>query len=148
MNAVVQKIDLPDEVFREIKTELSKLPQSEPVTDHHFAADMCMRTVFRKAGTLVMGKTHKKEHFFALIDGEMTVWMNDSKTRAKAPFVWSCPIGTKRITFAHTDATAMTVHQVSSHDIQAIEDELIEDDPASMFGAGNKLLPPLIEVMK
>ncbi len=148
MSSLVQRIALPDEIFHDVKTELAKLPQSEPVTEHHFADGMCMRTVFRTAGTLVVGKVHKKEHFFALIDGEMTVWMNDTKTRAKAPFVWSCPIGTKRITFAHTDATAMTVHQVSSHDVQEIEDELVEDDPASMFGAGNQLLPPPIEVEK
>jgi quercetin dioxygenase-like cupin family protein len=137
-------VALADVVHR-LQRELLKLPQIEPETKHYFADGMYVREVFRKAGTLIIGKVHKKEHFFILVSGELSVWSQDGVTRAKAPFVWISPIGTKRVTYAHEDSIAMTVHQVSSRDIEEIEKELVEDDPSSMYGPGNKLLTPILE---
>jgi hypothetical protein len=131
--------------MRDLQTELGKLPQVEPITENYFAGGMYCRMVFRNAGTLVVGKVHKKEHFFILIDGEMSVWTEEGYTRAVAPHVWVSPIGTKRVTYAHTNATAMTVHQVSTTDVDKVDDELVEDDPSANYGPGNLLLPEPLE---
>lgn len=122
------------------------MPQAEPETTHYFAAGMCLRTVFRKAGVCVVGKVHKKEHFFVVLSGEMTIWTEEGMKRVTGPFVWVSKPGTKRVTFAHTDATAMTVHEVSTRDIEEMERELVEDEPAALFGPGNVPLSPLLEV--
>lgn len=133
------------EQIEALQRELAKLPQAEPETRHFFADGMYARTVFRKAGTLIVGKVHKKEHFFALISGEITVWTEIGMQRVKAPFVWVSKPGTKRVTLAHEDSTAMTVHRVSSKDLEKIEEELVEEDLESLFGPGNTPLHPALE---
>ena len=128
-----------------LQSFLLKMPQAEPETTHYFADGMYLRTVFRKAGVCVTGKVHKKEHFFAVIAGEMTIWTEAGMQRVKAPFFWISQPGTKRVTYAHTDAIAMTVHRVSSTDIDEIERELVEEEGASLFGPGNVPRTPALE---
>lgn len=130
----------------ELQRALSKLPQVEPVSTHYFADGMYCREVFRTAGTLVVGKVHKKEHFFILVSGEMSVWSaNAGVKRVCAPHVWVSQPGTKRVTYAHTDSTAITVHRVSFLNLDDIENELVEDEPSSNYGPGNTLLPKPLE---
>ncbi len=133
------------EQIEALQAEILKLPQAEPETKHYFADGMYCRTVFRKAGTVIVGKVHKKEHFFMVVEGEMTIWTEIGMQRVTGPFVWVSRPGTKRVTLAHTDATAMTVHQVSSHDLEEIERELVEDDPRALFGPGNIAITQVIE---
>lgn len=138
--------DIPNrEQIEALQAALLKLPQAEPLTAHHFADGMYLRTVFRKAGTVIVGKVHRKEHFFVVLEGNMTIWTEEGMKRVQAPFIWVSQPGTKRVTFAHTDATAMTVHCVSSRDIEEIEHELVEDEPASLFGPGNTALSRALE---
>jgi hypothetical protein len=129
-----------------LQAEILKLPQAEPETHHYFADGMYCRQVFRRAGTVIVGKVHRKEHFFAVIQGRMTVWSEIGMQTVEAPWIWISKPGTKRVTYAHTDATALTVHQVSSRDVFEIERELVEDEPAALFGPGNIPLCAAIEV--
>lgn len=144
MNLTISEVPTREQI-EALQAELLKLPQAGPETSHYFADGMYLRTVFRKAGTVIVGKVHKKEHFFIVLQGEMTIWTEAGMKRVSAPFIWVSKPGTKRVTLAHTDATAMTVHQVSSKDIEEIERELVEDEPASLFGPGNTPLPQVIE---
>jgi quercetin dioxygenase-like cupin family protein len=143
--SAVKDRSLSREQMVEIGRAVSALPQVEPITKHYFADGMLVRTVYRNAGTIVVGKVHKREHFFILIDGEMSVWTDEGEVRAKAPFVFVCKVGTKRVTLAHTDATAMTVHRVSTTDIEQVEAELVEDEPSSNYGPGNTLRAQALE---
>lgn len=146
MNEIIELPNVPTrEQVEALQREIAKLPQVEPVTDHYFADGMYCRSVFRKAGTLVVGKVHKKEHFFMLTSGEITVWTEAGMKHVVAPFVWVSKPGTKRVTYAHADSVAVTVHRTESRDLDEIEKELIEDDPASLFGPGNALLPAILE---
>jgi quercetin dioxygenase-like cupin family protein len=133
------------EQIEALQREVSKLPQAEPITRHYFADGMYLREVFREKGTLVVGKVHKKEHFFMLIEGELTLWTEAGMKTVKAPFLWVSQPGTKRVTYAHVDSTAVTVHRVSSRDVEELERELVEEDPATLFGPGNVPKFPSIE---
>jgi hypothetical protein len=133
---------------QELQRSLMHMPQVEPVTTHYFADGMYARTVFRKAGVMVIGKIHRKEHFFSIVQGEMSVLTDAGMERHKAPWVIVSPIGTKRITFAHEDSTVMTVHRVSSQDLEAIEEELVEFEGISLYGPGNLMLKRALEEMK
>lgn len=147
MNALTPLPNVPTrEQIEALQTEVLKLPQAEPVTTHRFADGMYCREVFRKEGTLVVGKVHKKEHFFIVVQGTLTLWTEEGMKTVEAPFVWVSQPGTKRVTYAHTDAIAITVHQVSSRNLDEIEAELVEDEPATLFGPGNVPLRPTLEV--
>lgn len=135
------------EQIEALQREVQKLPQIEPETKNYFADGMYAREVFRVAGTLVVGKVHKKEHFFILVKGDLTVWTEAGMKRVQAPFVWVSKPGTKRVTYAHEDSTAVTVHQVSSRNLDEIENELVEDDPSSSYGPANTLLKTALEAL-
>lgn len=128
-----------------LQREMSRFPQATVETEHFFADGMYCRKVSRKAGTLVVGAVHKKEHFFMVIHGKLSFISEHGRETVEAPHICISKPGTKRVTFAHTDSIAITVHQVSSTDIKEIERELTEDDPSSMYGTGNIPLDNILE---
>jgi mannose-6-phosphate isomerase-like protein (cupin superfamily) len=126
-----------------LQEALSKLPQYQPVTHHYFADGMYCREVFREAGTLVVGAVHKREHFYIVVSG--TVSITDGLSEAfevTGPKVLVSQPGTKRAVYAHTDAVCITVHKTDKTDLDEVEADLVEEDPKSMYLTGNTL--PLI----
>ena len=66
----------------QLQEDISKLPQYQPETKHYFHAGMYCREVFRHAGVLVVGKVHKKEHFYLIVSG--TVMITDGEGDRKS----------------------------------------------------------------
>jgi hypothetical protein len=56
--------------------------------------------------------------------------------------------GTKRIILALTDAIAINVHKTDKTDLDEIEAELLEPEPAALFDASNNLKFPELEEQK
>ncbi len=133
-----------EEITR-LQRELEKLPQFEPLTEHFFADGMYCRVVFRPAGVLIVGKVHKKEHFYVVCSGTVAVTTDDGVKEVTGPKVIVSKPGTKRAVYSLTDATCMTVHRTEKTDIAEIEDELVEHEEGALFGAGNLLKGALPE---
>lgn len=133
------------EQIERLQAEVMKLPQVEPVTENYFSEGMYCRKVWRCANTLVIGKVHKKDHFFICAAGEIIVWTEGGMKTLRAGDVIASKPGTKRVTLALTDAIGITVHKTDKTDLDEIEAELIETETASLFGVGNKLKPVLVE---
>jgi hypothetical protein len=130
--------------IQRLQEALSELPQYEPITHHYFADGLYCREVFREAGTLVVGAVHRKEHFYIVASGRVSI--TDGLSEAKevtGPKVLVSQPGTKRAVYAHTDAVCITVHRTDKTDLAEVETELTEPDPTSKYLTGNKL--PLIE---
>jgi len=122
-----------------------QLPQAALTTIHHWADGMYMRELFRPAGTTIVGKVHKREHFYVLLSGEITVSGEGYQKRLVAPQIMVSPPGTKRAVYAHTDSICITIHRTDSTDLDAIEVELTEPDTAALFDARNRLKPELLK---
>ena len=122
-----------------LAAELALLPQYEPETRHYFADGMYCREVFRRAGVLVVGKVHKREHFYYVSCGTVLVASDTETKEVIGPMMIVSQPGTKRAVFAITDAMCLTVHRTDKTDLAEIEKELIEDDPDAMYGPDNKL---------
>lgn len=123
-----------------VQEELTKLPQYEPKTTHRFHAGMYCREVWREAGVMVVGKVHKKEHFYLIVSG--TVCISDGlgePQRFTGPHMIQSEPGTKRAVYAETDVLCMTFHRTDATTVEAAEAELVEEDPAAMYGAGNQV---------
>lgn len=131
-----------------MQVELSKLPQYEPQTEHYFHAGMYCRKVFRDANVLIVGKVHKKEHFYVIVSGTVVVTTDDGVERITGPHVLKCKVGTKRAVFSETPVVTMTFHIADATTVEDAERELVEDDETSMYGAGNKLKHQPIGVLK
>jgi len=130
-----------------LQQELLKMPQYEPETEHYFHGGMYCRKVFRHAGVLVVGKVHKKEHFYLILSG--TVQITDGEGNAEevtGPHLFLSKPGAKRAVYAITDAVTMTFHVTDATTIEDAESQLVEEDPSSMYALGNKLKDKQIEV--
>lgn len=129
-----------------LQVEMSKHPQYEPPTEHVFHGGMYCRQVWRPAGCLIVGKVHKKEHFYMIVSGTVSVTTDDGVQTLTGPMLLCSKPGTKRAVYAETDALCMTFHRVDSNTVKEVESELVEDDLNSMFAVGNKVKHQEIEV--
>lgn len=129
-----------------LSVEMAKHPQYEPPTEHVFHGGMYCRQVWRPADCLIVGKVHKKEHFYMVVSGTVTVTTDSGVQTLTGPALLCSNPGTKRAVYANTDALCMTFHRVESTTVEEAETELVEDDPNSMFTIGNKLKQSQIEV--
>jgi len=120
-----------------LQAELCKLPQYEPETKHTFHAGMYCREVWRQAGVLVVGKVHKKEHFYLIVSGTVAITTNDGVQSITGPQLLCSTPGTKRAVYAETDALCMTFHVVDAKTVEDAEIELVESDPNDMYAVGN-----------
>lgn len=139
------------EHVQRLQVAMSELPQAELETQHYHADGMYCRVLFRPRGCLIVGKVHRKEHFYVVCSGTVRVTTDEGVKDVTGPAVIVSSPGTKRAVLAMTDATCLTVHRTDKVDLDDIEEELIEPEAGALFDARNKLkaLPqPLEEEVK
>ena len=127
------------EQINRLQEEMSRLPQQELPTEHYFSGGMYCRKLWRPAGTLIVGKVHKKDHFFVCAAGEIIAWSEKGMVTLKAGDIIESRAGTKRVTLAVQDSIGVTFHVTDKTDIEEVEAELIEPDDLALFDAYNKL---------
>jgi hypothetical protein len=145
MNEIASTLDMVDKV-KALQVEISKLPQYEPETKHYFHGGMYCREVFRHAGVLVVGKVHKKEHFYMIVCGIVSITTDDGAIQVEGPYLFQSKPGTKRAVYAHTDTLCMTFHRTDSLTVEEAEIEMVEEEPDSMYGIGNTVKDNFLEV--
>lgn len=130
-----------------LQEAISAMPQYQPETKHYFHAGMYCREVFRHKDVLVVGKVHKKEHFYLIVSG--TVVITDGSGEAvevTGPTLLLSKPGTKRAVLALTDTVCMTFHVTDAVTVEDAETELVEEDPKAMYAVGNVVKHEQIEV--
>ena len=127
------------EQIEHLQSEMAKMPQQELKTEHYFSDGMYCRKVFRPAGTLIVGKVHKKDHLFMCASGEIIAWTENGMKKLFAGDIIESKSGTKRVTLAVTDAVGITVHKTENTDLDDIEAELIEPDDLALFDSSNNI---------
>lgn len=125
------------------RKELMALPQVEPETENYFipldGGFLYCRKVSRAAEIATLGRVHKQEHFYIVAKGKIAVrGENGTKTYSAGDVVISKP-GTQRLVVSLEDSVTITMHKVSSMDMDKIEKELVEDDENSNYDIGNKV---------
>lgn len=131
----------------DMKTKVSELQQAmlahvkplELDTKHRFHGGMYLREVFRPADCLIVGKVHKKEHFYIVLSGTVVITTDDGVIEVTAPYIFESIPGTKRAVYAKTDAVCITIHRVNSDTVENVEQELVENDSNCVYLPGNKL---------
>lgn len=131
-----------------LQVALSQLPQYEPETKHYFHGGMYCREVWRAADVLVVGKVHKKEHFYLIVSGTVVITTDEGVQRITGPHLLKSTAGTKRAVYSETPALSMTFHRTRATTLEAAERELVEDDPTAMYALGNRLKNQTNEVLQ
>lgn len=131
----------PRQKVERLQAAMAQMPQvSDMKTEHYFVPGMYCRKLFRKAGTVIVGKVHLAPHFFLCAAGEIAVMDGDTVKTLRAGDVIECKPGTKRATLAITDAVGITIHKTDKTDLDEIEAELIEPDHTALFDSSNVAL--------
>lgn len=133
------------DMVQRLQGEVSKLPQYEPTTKHYIHGGLYVREVWRDAGVLVVGKVHKKEHVYVIVSGTVRITTDHGVQELTGPHVLKCLPGTKRAVLSMTDALCMTIHATNAETVDEAELELVEEDPDSMYDAGNKVKPGVLK---
>jgi mannose-6-phosphate isomerase-like protein (cupin superfamily) len=130
--------DLSDRVQR-LKAEMLTMPQLSLKTEHFFADGMYARVLCQPVGSVVVGKQHKKEHFYIILSGRVQVVLDEEVRELTAPCVLVSKPGTRRAICALEDSVYMTVHRTDKTDLDEVEEECIEPDNTALFDARNEL---------
>lgn len=115
-------IDVVRDVQKQIQdhAELIDVP-----VEHHFAPGVYMRQMNAKAGTVVVSKMHRTEHFIMFLTGSCSVMTENGIEHIKAPCVLRTMPGTQRIGYFHEDTSCITIHPTQSTDLEEIEQQVI-----------------------
>jgi len=128
------------EEIQRLQDEMVKLPQVEGmITDHYFNGGMYCRKLTRKAGTLIVGRTYKTDHFYICVSGEIIAWSEKGMVRLQAGDIIESKAGTKRVTLAIKDSIGITLHKTDKTDFDELEAELMEPEEGSMYNFDNSL---------
>ena len=123
-----------------LEAALRELPQADLPTEHYFADGMYCRVVTRAAGVLIVGKVHKREHFYMVVKGAVAVVQDGAERKVyTAPAIIVSKAGTKRAVVALENSVCLTVHRTDKTDLDELEAELVEPAPDALFGPGNTL---------
>lgn len=142
---LVEKVPSKEQIER-LQLEASKMPQAEGmVTEHYFSNGMYSRKLFRKAGTLIVGKVHKHDHLFICAMGEIIAWTENGMKKLSPGDIIESKAGTKRVTLATVDSIGITVHKTDKTDLDEIESEMIEPDENALFDSSNNLKQIVLE---
>lgn len=80
-------------------------------TSHDWCDGVYRRKFVLPKDAIVVSKVHKKENWFMLASGEVSIASHDGTVvRVKAPYLAVTEPGTKRVVYAHEEAVMYTFH--------------------------------------
>ena len=100
-----------------------------PQLNHFIHGGMYYREATVKAGTLVVGCTHKKESIAILISGAIKQIDGDKEYIVEAPAIVKTESGSQRYAYAIEDTIYATVTTIDANTLSDAEDESYEEKP-------------------
>ena len=112
--------------------------QSRCSVTHRFGPGIYIRELAVKAGSYIIGHSHKQEHMNALISGRVTIFLEDgSQEEMSAPAMFVAPAG-RKMAYVHEDMIWHNIYATTETDVATLEAALFE--PSETFKA-----TPLLE---
>ena len=108
-----------------IEQEIREMPQVSCPVEHYQVDGVYVRSMFIPAGTILTGKIHNFENIAILAQGTIRVSNGTDSYILTAPHIMVDKPGVKRIGYAETDVTFITVHKTANTEIDDIEKELV-----------------------
>ena len=109
----------------QIEQEILKLPQVELPLEHFHIKGVYVRKGFIPAGTMLTGKVHNFESISILAQGTLRITNGTDSKIISAPYTFVDKAGIKRLGYAETDCTFITIHRTDNTEIEDIENELV-----------------------
>lgn len=106
---------------------------------HSFGEGCYIREWNSPANTLTVSKVHKIAHPFFVLKGKVSVLTEDGIETITAPHYGITQPGTKRLLWTHEETQWVTVHVTNETDLDAIERDVIAEDPAVELDLGEAI---------
>jgi hypothetical protein len=107
--------------------DLKNLPQVACPLTHLFAPGVYLRQIAMPAGTLVIGKIHRTEHFNVIERGKFAIRHDDGRVETlQAPVTFVSKAGVQKVLYIIEDTVWKTIHATSETDLEKLEALLIE----------------------
>jgi hypothetical protein len=110
-----------------LKDQLLALPETEKRemhVEHVFVDGMYARKLHIRAGTLLVGKVHRKACLNFVERGDIAVLTEHGSTRVKAGAMAASPAGTIKVGYAYEDTVFVNVFRTDETDVERIENEI------------------------
>ena len=109
---------------------MQTLEQTECPLKHHFSPGVYLREIFMPAGTVVIGRKHKTEHFNILVKGAALIVHDDGrKEELRAPKVFVSKAGVQKVLYIIEDMIWMTTHVTEETDLEKLDALLVDPKP-------------------
>jgi len=97
---------------------------------HTFTDGIYIRQMSMKKDSFVIGKIHKHNHVWFLLTGKISVADENNTVDHIAPCYVEAPAGSKRMIYAHEDATWVNIHAnpTNTQDLEELEELIIAKD--------------------
>lgn len=114
--------------------KMGAMPQTECPLKHYFAPGVYLREIFMPAGSVVIGKIHKTEHFNIIQKGVVSLVSEDgSREMLTGPCTFVSKAGVQKVLYIHEDTVWSTVHITDERNLEKLEEQLIEKEDYPMF---------------
>jgi len=130
--------------IEEIEENMSKLPQAQWETKHHFSDGVYTRETYIPEGTILTGYRHKHKSVSVLALGIISIVIVDPSGRATAmgvstaPTVFTTEAGIKKVGFAHTDVVFTNSFNIAEIPQEYHNEENIDMIEDFLFEKGSK----------
>jgi hypothetical protein len=134
------KVCALEQVLRQQTREQLREFLDQVEMSHFYADGMYARVCARKKDVVIVGRVHKKEHFYIVTKGSVAVTNGDDEPKIyRAGDVIVSQPGTKRAVTALEDSICMTVHRTDKTNLDEIENEVVEPEAYALFDSANRL---------
>jgi len=123
---------------------LQKMDQVECPVKHHFAPGVYLREIFMPAGTIVIGKIHRTEHFNIVVSGLCSIVHEDGRHEyLRGPMTFVSKAGVQKLLFIHEDTIWKTVHPTNETNLDLLDNLLIAPPPVVAIETHTNMLAEL-----
>lgn len=111
----------------QIEAQILQMPQVELPIEHYQIKGVYVRKGFIPAGTILTGKVHNFESISILAQGTLRITNGTDSYTISSPHTFVDQAGIKRLGYAETDCTFITIHRTDNTELEDIENELTSD---------------------
>ena len=126
-NLLSQKVD-------HLLAQVEQMPQTDCQTKHYFGPGIYIREVTMPAGTVVIGKPHRKEHMCVMLQGRMVVVLGDgTKQELVAPLTFLGSAG-RKVAYILETTVFQNILATEETDIEVLENMLVDNTQPMLEG--------------
>ena len=112
-----------------VERQIKELPQISCPVAHYWGAGIYIREVVIPAGTVAIGRYHKKEHINVMLRGKFaTIDNKGDEVILTAPLVFTGKPG-KKFGVAIDTTVWLNIYKTDCKTLEGVEREIFEDDP-------------------